>query len=175
MLVNRPVKKTAYIIVSSDRGLVGGYNANIFRAARRAIEERHASKDDVKIVAIGRKGLEFFERLGYEVIESLVGVSDHPSFDEIKSIANRAVGMFTEGEYDEVYLYYSHFISAISNEVTEKKLLPLTDISSASALILRMSLSLPRKRFLKRFFRNTRKASSTEQCLMEKRANMLPV
>jgi F-type H+-transporting ATPase subunit gamma len=134
MLVNRPVKKTGYIIVSSDRGLVGGYNANIFRAARRAIEQRHASKDDVKIVAIGRKGLEFFSRLGYEVVESLVGVSDHPSFDEIKAIANRAVGMFTEGEFDEVYLYYSHYISAISSEVTERKLLPLTDISSASAM-----------------------------------------
>ncbi|MFS0690464.1 ATP synthase F1 subunit gamma [Sporosarcina sp. 179-K 8C2 HS] len=134
MLVNRPVKKTGYIIVSSDRGLVGGYNANIFRAAKRAIEQRHASKDDVKIVAIGRKGLEFFRRLGYEVVESLVGVSDHPSFDEIKSIANRAVGMFTEGEFDEVYLYYSHYISAISSEVTEKKLLPLTDLSSASAM-----------------------------------------
>ena len=64
------MKKTAYIIVSSDRGLAGGYNSNIFRAADDAMEERHASKDDVKIVAIGRKGLEFFERLGYEVVES---------------------------------------------------------------------------------------------------------
>ncbi|MDW0114073.1 MULTISPECIES: ATP synthase F1 subunit gamma [Sporosarcina] len=134
MLTHRPVKKTGYIIVSSDRGLVGGYNSNLFRKARRAIEQRHASKEEVKIVAIGRKGLEFFSRLGYDVCESLVGVSDHPSFEEIKSIANRAVGMFTEGEYDEVYLYYNHFISAISNEVTEKKLLPLTDISSASAM-----------------------------------------
>ncbi len=47
--------------------------------------------------------------------------------DEIKDVAKRAVGMFTEGEYDEVYLYYNHFVSAISSEVTEKKLLPLTD------------------------------------------------
>lgn len=134
MLVSRPVKKTGYIIVTSDRGLVGGYNSNIFRAARRAIEERHTSKEEVRIIAIGRKGYEFFSRLGYEVVDSLLGVSDHPSFDEIKAIANRAVGMFTEGEYDEVYLYYNHFISAISNEVTEKKLLPLTDLSSASTM-----------------------------------------
>ena len=134
MLTNRPVKKTGYIIVTSDRGLVGGYNSNIFRKAKRAIEERHASKDEVKIVAIGRKGLEFFENLGYDISESLVGVSDHPSFEEIKAIANRAVGMFTEGEYDEVYLFYNHFISAISHEVTEKKLLPLTDFSSASTM-----------------------------------------
>ncbi|KXH83985.1 ATP synthase F1 subunit gamma [Sporosarcina sp. HYO08] len=131
MLVSRPVKKTGYIVVTSDRGLVGGYNANILRAAKRAIEARHTSKDEVKIVAIGRKGLEFFNRLGYNVADSAVGLSDHPSFDEIKHIANRAVGMFTDGTYDEVYLYYNHYISAISSEVTEKKLLPLTDITSA--------------------------------------------
>src|SRR6185312_13529252 len=132
MLVSRPVKKTGYIVITSDRGLVGGYNANILRAAKRAIEERHKSKDEVMIVAIGRKGLEFFQRLGFNIVESIEGVSDHPSFDEIKDVANRAVGMFTEGVYDEVYLYYNHFISAISSEVTEKKLLPLTDITSAS-------------------------------------------
>lgn len=134
MLTSRPVKKTGYVVVTSDRGLVGGYNSNILREVRRAIEQRHTSKDEVNIVAIGRKGLEFFERLGYNVVESVIGLSDHPTFGEIKNIANRAVGMFTEGEYDEVYLYYSHYISAISNEVTEKKLLPLTDISPTTAM-----------------------------------------
>ena len=133
MLVSRPVKKTGYIVITSDRGLVGGYNANILRAVKRAIETRHASKDEVMIIAIGRKGLEFFQRLDFNIVESLEGISDHPSFSEVKDVANRAVGMFTEGAYDEVYLYYNHFISAISNEVTEKKLLPLTDIISTSA------------------------------------------
>jgi F-type H+-transporting ATPase subunit gamma len=133
MLVSRPVKKAGYIVITSDRGLVGGYNSNVLRVAKRAIEARHSSKDEVLIVAIGRKGLEFFERLGYNVVENLVGLTDHPTFGEIKDIANRAVGMFTEGKYDEVYLYYNHFISAISSEVTEKKLLPLTDITPTSA------------------------------------------
>ncbi|WP_203248459.1 ATP synthase F1 subunit gamma [Sporosarcina beigongshangi] len=133
MLVSRPVKKTGYIVITSDRGLVGGYNANILRTVKNAIEKRHASKDEVMIIAIGRKGLEFFQRLDFNIVESLEGVSDHPSFNEIKEVANRAVGMFTEGAYDEVYLYYNHFVSAISSEVTEKKLLPLTDVISASA------------------------------------------
>ncbi|PIC64043.1 F0F1 ATP synthase subunit gamma [Sporosarcina sp. P13] len=133
LLTARPIKKTAYIVVTSDRGLVGGYNAHIFRAVTRAIEQRHKSKDEVVIIAIGRKGFEFFGRLGYQIEESLIGLSDHPRFEEVKDIANRAVGMFTEGVYDEVYLYYNHFISAISNEATERKLLPLTDISSGSA------------------------------------------
>ncbi|BAQ09913.1 F0F1 ATP synthase subunit gamma [Bacillus sp. OxB-1] len=131
MLTSRPVKKTGYIVITSDRGLVGGYNANILRVARRAIESRHKSKDEVMIIAIGRKGFEFFNRMGFNVVESLIGLSDHPTFGEIKDIANRAVGMFTEGVYDEVYLYYNHFVSAISSEATEKKLLPLTDLTSA--------------------------------------------
>lgn len=128
MLVTRPVKKTGYIVVTSDRGLVGGYNANILRKAKRAIEARHASKDEIVLFVIGSKGTEFFERLGFNVQESLVGLTDHPSFEEIKDIANKAVGMFTEGNYDELYLYYNHFVSAISNEPTERKLLPLTDL-----------------------------------------------
>jgi len=133
MMISRPVKKTGYIVITSDRGLVGGYNANILRVAKRAIETRHASKEEVSIISIGQKGQDFFERLGFNIAESKIGLSDHPSFDEIKDIAKRAVGMFTEGEYDEVYLYYNHFVSAIASEVTEKKLLPLTDITSTAA------------------------------------------
>ncbi|MBF4501090.1 F0F1 ATP synthase subunit gamma [Savagea sp. SN6] len=133
MLTSRPVKKTAYIVVTSDRGLVGGYNSNILRAVTKKIAERHASKDEVEIIAIGRKGYEFFNRLEYNVVDSVIGVSDHPQFSEVKDLAKRAVGMFTDGNVDEVYLYYNHFISAISNEATERQLLPLTDLSTASA------------------------------------------
>ncbi|GKV69159.1 ATP synthase gamma chain [Sporosarcina sp. NCCP-2716] len=131
MLVSRPVKKTGYLIVTSDRGLVGGYNSHVLRKAKRAIEQRHASKDEISLFIIGSKGTDFFKRLGFTVEESLIGVSDHPSFEEVKDIANKAVGMFTEGNYDELYLYYNHFVSAISNEPTERKLLPLTDLDSS--------------------------------------------
>ncbi|MFD0944035.1 ATP synthase F1 subunit gamma [Savagea faecisuis] len=134
MLTSRPVKKTAYIVVTSDRGLVGGYNSNILRAVTKKIAERHTSKDEVVIIAIGRKGYEFFNRLEYNVVDSVIGISDHPQFSEVKDLAKRAVGMFTDGKVDEVYLYYNHFISAISNEATERQLLPLTDLSTASAV-----------------------------------------
>ncbi len=131
MLVSRPIKKTGYLIVTSDRGLVGGYNSHVLRKAKRAIEQRHASKEEITLFVIGSKGTDFFKRLGFTVEESLIGVSDHPSFEEVKDIANKAVGMFTEGNYDELYLYYNHFVSAISNEPTERKLLPLTDLASS--------------------------------------------
>ena len=129
MLISRPVKKTAYIVITADRGLCGAYNSNIIRAVSRAIEKRQTAKDDVIIFAIGRIGSEFFLNRGYNVIDSVIGLSDHPSFAEIKEIANKAVGMFADGTYDEIYMYYTHYINVISNKVTEGKVLPLTDIA----------------------------------------------
>lgn len=133
MLTSRPVKKTAYIVITADRGLCGGYNSNMIRKVSNTIAERHASKDDVVIFAIGRKGSDFFTKRGYNVIDSVIGLSDHPTFAEIKEIANKAVGMFTEGTYDELYMYYTHYVSAISHEITEQKVLPLTDIAQDTA------------------------------------------
>jgi F-type H+-transporting ATPase subunit gamma len=133
MLVNRPVKKTAYVVITADRGLCGAYNSNIIRTVSKAIETRHASKDDAIIFAIGRIGSEFFLNRGYNVIDSVIGLSDHPSFAEIKEIANKAVGMFADGTYDEIYMYYTHYINVISNKVIEGKVLPLTDIAQEAS------------------------------------------
>ncbi|KZE38422.1 ATP synthase F0F1 subunit gamma [Bhargavaea cecembensis] len=133
MLESRPVKKTAYLVITSDRGLVGAYNSHVLKAALGKIRERHTSKDEVVIISIGRNGVDFFNKLGYNVIQSVIGVSDHPTFAEIKDVTREAVGKFIDGEYDELYMYYNHFVSAISQEVTEKKVLPLTDLSSMNS------------------------------------------
>jgi len=129
MLTTRPVKKTAYLVITSDRGLAGAYNSNVIRAVANAIAQRHASKDEYVILAIGRMGRDFFVKRGSNVIGEVIGLPDQPAFSDIKEIARRAVGMFTDGTYDELYMYYNHFVSAISSEVTEKKVLPLTDIA----------------------------------------------
>jgi len=128
MMMARPVKKTAYLVITSDRGLVGGYNSNILRTVMAKINERHTSSDEFVILSVGRKGRDFFAKKGYNIIESSVGLPDHPAFADIKEITRKAVGMFADGTYDEVYMYYNHYVSAISQEVTEKKVLPLTDI-----------------------------------------------
>lgn len=132
MLTTRPVKKTGYIIIGSDRGLAGAYNANLIRALSRAIDERHKSKDEYVILTIGRVPTEYFKKRGHNVIDSVVGLPDQPSFSHVKQIARKAVGMFADGTYDELYMYYNHFISVISQEVTEKKVLPITDLAPAS-------------------------------------------
>lgn len=128
MMMARPVKKTAYLVITSDRGLVGGYNSNILRTVMAKINERHTSSDEFVILSVGRKGRDFFAKKGYNIIESSIGLPDHPVFADIKEITRKAVGMFADGTYDEVYMYYNHYVSAISQEVTEKKVLPLTDI-----------------------------------------------
>ncbi|MET3575452.1 ATP synthase F1 subunit gamma [Bhargavaea ullalensis] len=133
MLETRPVKKTAYLVITSDRGLVGAYNSHVLKAALNKIKERHASKDEVVILSIGRHGVDFFTKLGYNVAASVLGISDHPSFAEIKDVARDAVGNFIDGTYDELYMFYNHYISAISQEVTEKKVLPLTDMAAVTA------------------------------------------
>lgn len=129
MLTSRPVKKTAYLVITADRGLAGAYNSNVIRAVANAIAERHSSNEEYVIFAIGRMGRDFFLKRGSNVIGEVVGLPDQPAFADIKEVARKAVGMFTDGTYDELYMYYNHFVSAISSEVTEKKVLPLTDIA----------------------------------------------
>jgi F-type H+-transporting ATPase subunit gamma len=134
MLTSRPVKKTGYIVMTSDRGLAGAFNSNVIRRVYQAIQSRHKSNDEFAIIAIGRVARDFFVKRGMNVALEIVGVSDQPSFVDIKDITSSTVGMFADGTFDELYLYYSHYLSAISQEVTEKKLLPLTDITTSSKL-----------------------------------------
>ncbi|MFC4321908.1 F0F1 ATP synthase subunit gamma [Litchfieldia salsa] len=130
MLLKRPVKKTGYLVITSDRGLAGAYNSNILRSVYQTIQKRHTNANEYAIIAIGRVGRDFFKKRGIPVVSEITGLADQPSFTEIKDIASNAVSMFADELFDELYLYYNHFVSAIQHEVTEKKLLPLTDISS---------------------------------------------
>ena len=132
MLTARPVKKTAYLVIGSDRGLAGAYNSSILRQVQRTINERHKSKDEYVILAVGRVVRDYFVKRDHNVVSSVVALPDQPSFADIKEIARNAVGMFIDGTYDELYMYYNHFVSAIQNDVTEKKLLPLTDLAPAN-------------------------------------------
>lgn len=135
MLKSRPVKKTAYIVITSDRGLAGAFNSNVIRRVHQTIKSRHKSNDEFAIIAIGRVARDFFVKQGMNVVLEIVGISDQPNFNDIKDITSATVGMFADETFDELYIYYSHYISAISQEVTEKKLLPLSDISTSHKLM----------------------------------------
>ncbi|PPA69594.1 ATP synthase F1 subunit gamma [Jeotgalibacillus proteolyticus] len=135
MLVSRPVKKTAYLVITSDRGLAGAYNSNVIRAAYNAIQSRHTSKDEYVVMTVGRVGRDFFAKKEVNIIDSILGLPDQPIFADIKEITSKAVAMYADEAFDELYMYYNHFVSAISQEVTEKKVLPLTDVASVSSKV----------------------------------------
>lgn len=128
MLQTRPVKKTGYLVITSDRGLAGGYNANLLRKLTQTIRTNHQSDDEYVIFVIGRKGKEYFNKRKMPVIGEVIGLSDSPRFSDIKEIAYSAVKKFEEGEYDELYLVYNQFNSAISQVPVERKLLPLAEV-----------------------------------------------
>ncbi|MBD8004466.1 F0F1 ATP synthase subunit gamma [Bacillus norwichensis] len=135
MLVSRPVKKTGYLVITADRGLAGPYNSSILRAVNAKIQQRHKSKDEYVIIAIGRMGRDFFIKRGVNVVLDITGLPDQPSFVDIMDITRNTVGMFSDGTFDELYMYYNHFVSALTQEVTEKKVLPLTDLGTSTKLM----------------------------------------
>jgi F-type H+-transporting ATPase subunit gamma len=134
MLKSRPVKKTGYVVITSDRGLAGAFNSNVIRRVTQTIQSRHQSNDEFAVITIGRVARDFFVKRGMNVAQEIVGVSDQPNFSDIKELTSSTVGMFEDGTFDELYVFYNHYISAISQEVTEKKLLPLTDLSTTAKL-----------------------------------------
>lgn len=130
MLVSRPVKKVGYIVVTSDRGLAGAFNSNVIRQTSNTIASRHQSTNEYAIIAVGKMGAEFFKKRGMEVVLELTNVPDKLEFADIKNLTQTAVGMFSDGTFDELYIIYNHYVSAISQVVQEDKLLPLTDFKS---------------------------------------------
>lgn len=132
MLVHRPVKKSAYIVITGDRGLVGAYNSNVIRKVNTFIKERHKSKDEYGIISIGRVGRDFFQKQGDNILLEITGLHDHPTFNEVQNITKNTVDMFSDGTYDELYIVYTHYVSVIQHDVILKKVLPLSDIAPST-------------------------------------------
>lgn len=128
MLVSRAVKRTAYIVITSDGGLVGGYNANLLRSVMDTIKSTHTSTEEYGLFVVGRKGRDYFTRRGLPVVQSVTDLSDTPKFADIKSLAYAAVQGFELEQYDEVYLCYSQFINAITQRPTVDRLLPFDNV-----------------------------------------------
>lgn len=129
MLEERPVKKTGYIVITSDRGLAGGYNASLVRSLLNTINQRHKSPEEYAIVVMGRIGRDIFKKRSMPIIQEVIGLPDQPEFNDIKNIARTTVEMFADEVFDELYVWYNHFVSPITQDVTEMKLLPLTDVA----------------------------------------------
>src|SRR5690606_30139897 len=116
-----------------DRGLCGGYNTNVIRAAERAVQADRERGLDARIVTVGKKATSYFRFRGYEIDADFAGFSDEPSYEDARAIADVVVPRFEAGEYDQVQLVYTQFISAGTQRVVERRFVPLeTDALEAA-------------------------------------------
>lgn len=133
MLVARPVKKTAYIVITADKGLAGGYNSSVIKQTLQIMTEDHESEDDYVLMAIGSAGAEFFKNRGVNIAYELRGLSDQPTFDEVRKIVKAAIQMYETEVFDELYVCYNHHINSISSQFRAEKMLPVSDLDAGEA------------------------------------------
>lgn len=133
ILLARDIKKTGYLVITSDRGLAGGFNSNLLRKMIQTIRENHKSSDEYTIFVVGRKGRDFLKKRNFPVMGEVTGLSDSPTFADIKVLASQSVQNYVDGKYDELYLVYNKFNNAISQEPVLNRILPL-EVTGAKAV-----------------------------------------
>ena len=119
------VRRTAYVVISADRGLCGGYNAGVQRATEGEIKADVLAGKDYAVVACGRKAEGYFKFRGYTIAESFSGFSDNPTYAHAKTIGQFVMDGYVAGDFDRVELVYTRFVSAGSQEVVLRPLVPL--------------------------------------------------
>lgn len=132
MLVSRLVKKTGYIVITSDKGLVGGYNSKILKSVMDMITEYHAD-GDYEIISIGSVGSDFFKARGMNVAFELRGLADQPSFEQVRQIISQSVDMFVNEIFDELYVCYNHHVNSLTSQVRVQQMLPISDLVADEA------------------------------------------
>ena len=133
MLIKRPVKKTGYIVITSDKGLVGGYNSTILKAVMQMLADDHDTQEEYVIIALGGMGADFFKARDINVSYELRGLSDQPTFDEVRKIVNKSVSLYQNELFDELYVCYNHHVNSLTSQVRVEKMLPITDLDENEA------------------------------------------
>ena len=133
MLISRSVKKTGYIVITSDRGLVGGYNSSILKAVMELKEEYHPDGKGFEMICIGGMGADFFKARGIQPLYELRGLADQPSFDQVRKIISKTVEMYQNELFDELYVCYNHHVNTLTSQMRVEQMLPNVDIEPNEA------------------------------------------
>lgn len=124
----KKVKSTGYLVVTGDRGLVGSYNSAVIKNMMGLVEDSKAENKDIKILAVGSVGADFFKKNNLNVVYENAAISDVPTFDEVLPIVSTAIKMYLNGVYDELYVCYTHHVNSLSSAFRVEKMLPVVDI-----------------------------------------------
>jgi F-type H+-transporting ATPase subunit gamma len=118
----RETKRIGLVVITGDRGLCGGFNNNVIRMTEHFIAEQD---QESALIAVGSKGRDYFRRRGVEITEEYTNIGDNPTFIQGKELAKRIMALYHEGVFDEIYLMFTEFKSAMSMKPMSLKLLPI--------------------------------------------------
>jgi F-type H+-transporting ATPase subunit gamma len=126
LLAPRPeIRKVAHVVLTADRGLCGGYNANVIRAAEGSMREHAAMGRDYSLIVVGRKAESYFRFRHYRIDASFTGFSDQPTYEDARAVARAVEAPFLAEECDLVEVAYTRFVTVGSQEVLVRPLMPL--------------------------------------------------
>lgn len=124
-LVPRAVNRVGYIVVSSDRGLAGGLNINLFKKLMQHVKQQKSQSVETRFAVIGQKGVSFFKTFGGTVIAAETHYGDNPSFEQLSVPVQVMLDAYNRGEIDEIYLVYNEFVNAMTQNPSVQRLLPI--------------------------------------------------
>jgi F-type H+-transporting ATPase subunit gamma len=132
--VREPAKKSLLLVLTSNRGLAGGYNGNVIRVATRTLQDYATDGLEKRLEVSGKRGLAFCRFRGIATDASYLQFEDRPQFDEVEVLANNYIRMFLKGEIDRVDVAYTRFINSARQEAVVQTLLPMTAAQVAQAV-----------------------------------------
>lgn len=119
------VKRVGVMLVTADRGLAGGFNANVIRRAATLIREKRKAGAEVEVISVGKKGRDWLVRYDPVIRAEFTKIPDAPKIYDIAPIARVLLDDYMQGHFDEVYVVYTDFINTIKQEPVARKLLPV--------------------------------------------------
>jgi F-type H+-transporting ATPase subunit gamma len=133
MQTREDVRRSALVVITSNRGLCGGYNSNVLRTAMDHLDGLAAEGVETDVHMVGKKGVAFFRFLRRPTVEQITHISDSPQFEQVEPIANGLMDRFVKGEIGSAYAAYMQFFSAAKQRPVVARLLPLVREESNEA------------------------------------------
>ncbi|HEY3701081.1 MAG TPA: ATP synthase F1 subunit gamma [Acidimicrobiales bacterium] len=120
-----PLRRVALVVITSDRGLCGAYNTQVLRTVERVLAEHRSEGHERMLVTVGRRGQSYLRFRGYDVEHTVVGITDRPTYLDARRVADMVVGPFLDGEVDQIELISTRFVSAGSQRVEHRVVVPV--------------------------------------------------
>jgi len=127
-LVEREVKRVGYIVISTDRGLCGGLNVNMFKTVIGELQQWHDKNVEVDLVLVGAKAVQFFRRIGGKVVGTATHLGDKPHVNDLIGSIKIMLDSYSDGKIDRVFLVHNEFVNTMSQKPNVKTILPVSAI-----------------------------------------------